>query len=561
MRKKFIGSVRFVGILLFLTAFTFVHAQSPFVTLWKTDNTGESGNNQIKIPANGEYNYSWEENSNPTNNGSGNAYGEHTITFPSAGVYKLSMTPTGSDPFNSIRFDDMGDSNKILAIQQWGDVVWSSFENAYWGAQNMIITATDIPNLTNVTVMRGAFRETGIGDVPNINNWDVSGVTDMTGMFYQALGFNSEIGSWDVGNVFTFEKMFFGAVGFNQPIGNWNMSHAFLLTSMFEGATNFNQPIGSWDVSQVEDMGYLFAFAQNFNQDISGWDTSSNSNFDGMFFSASNFNKPLNNWNTQNMSRTDYMFLGASSFNQPLDNWDVSNVYSMYGTFADAASFNQPLNNWNVSNVIDFGLMFQGAVSFDQPLDNWDVSSAMYMYDMFVNASAFDRSLASWTMTNLENPMFGDNAFTLRNSGVSCENYSDALRGWANNSQSPHGIKFTAGGLSYSPAAVVYRNKLINDFGWTISGDTVGGCSLGVDDTAAVSFSIHPNPATDFGMITGIKDIKTIQLYDLTGKLIQNHNVQGESFRIDLSGLAPGVYVVKVSNSNGKVNSQKLIRK
>ena len=35
----------------------------------------------------------------------------------------------------------------------------------------------------------------------HISDWDVSNVTDMNAMFFEADSFNQDIGDWDVGNV------------------------------------------------------------------------------------------------------------------------------------------------------------------------------------------------------------------------------------------------------------------------------------------------------------------------------------------------------------------------
>ena len=81
----------------------------------------------------------------------------------------------------------------------------------------------------------------------NISDWDVSGVTDMTGMFSGASNFNKDISDWDVSSV---ENMSF----------------------MFHNASSFNGDISKWDVSKVKNMSFMFHNASSFNGDISQWD-------------------------------------------------------------------------------------------------------------------------------------------------------------------------------------------------------------------------------------------------------------------------------------------------
>ena len=57
-----------------------------------------------------------------------------------------------------------------------------------------------------------------------INNWDVSNVTDMYKMFHEARSFNQPLNNWNVSNVENMAWMFYKARSFNQPLNNWNVS-------------------------------------------------------------------------------------------------------------------------------------------------------------------------------------------------------------------------------------------------------------------------------------------------------------------------------------------------
>ena len=104
-----------------------------------------------------------------------------------------------------------------------------------------------------------------------IGDWNVSGVTNMRNMFYNATSFNQPIGDWDVSNVADMSQMFADAISFNQPIGDWDVSNVTDMNVMFYNVESFNQPIGDWDVSNVTNMYAMFYYAESFNQDISSW--------------------------------------------------------------------------------------------------------------------------------------------------------------------------------------------------------------------------------------------------------------------------------------------------
>ena len=59
-----------------------------------------------------------------------------------------------------------------------------------------------------------------------INNWDVSKVTDMSEMFIGARSFNQPLNNWDVSKVTNMENMFYGAGSFKQPLNKWNVSNS-----------------------------------------------------------------------------------------------------------------------------------------------------------------------------------------------------------------------------------------------------------------------------------------------------------------------------------------------
>src|SRR5690625_4089504 len=53
----------------------------PFITVWKTDNPGSSSDTQIRIPASGMFDYTWEEVGNASNSGTGSSNDATIIDF------------------------------------------------------------------------------------------------------------------------------------------------------------------------------------------------------------------------------------------------------------------------------------------------------------------------------------------------------------------------------------------------------------------------------------------------------------------------------------------------
>ena len=194
-----------------------------------------------------------------------------------------------------------------------------------------------------------------------IGTWDISGIEDLSNVFYFKNDFNEDISSWNTSNVTRMHYMFQGASSFNQNLSSWNTSNVRTMYGMFCHAKKFNQKISSWDTSNVTTMHGMFYYASNFNQDISSWNTSNVTTMDSMFHFASNFNQDTSSWNTSNVTTMHSMFHSAVNFNQDLSCWNISNVTRMKYMFYRARSFNQDLSCWKntlQNNVVDSHCMF-----------------------------------------------------------------------------------------------------------------------------------------------------------------------------------------------------------
>ncbi|MFN8354778.1 MAG: BspA family leucine-rich repeat surface protein [Spirosomataceae bacterium] len=165
----------------------------PFITKWKTDNAGTSNSTSITIPTSGTgYNYDvdWE------NDGIYDEFGKTgsvTHDYGTAGTYTVAIR--GSFP--RIYFNNSGDKSKLLDVTQWGDIAWTSMASAFYGCNNLNISASDVPSLPSVTDFSSMFRScTNLSGPSNIGTWNVTGVNNMQAMFSGASVFNQSLGAW-----------------------------------------------------------------------------------------------------------------------------------------------------------------------------------------------------------------------------------------------------------------------------------------------------------------------------------------------------------------------------
>ena len=372
-----------------------------FVTTWRV----AANDKTITIPvggATGTYTIHWGDGTN-----SADVSGDQSHTYESAGDYTVRI----SGDFTRIHLgSDSANAQQLKSIDQWGSTQWSSMESAFRGASNMIYNATDSPDLSGVSDMSGMFRGASSfnGD---ISDWGVSSVTTMSYMFSGASSFNGDISDWDTSSVTDMSYMFLGASdirdkftiasSFNGDISDWDTSSVTDMSYMFYKASSFNGDISDWDTSSVTTMRSMFYKAYAFNGDLSDWDTSSVTDMRFMFLAASSFNGNLSGWDVSAVTSMHQMFLSAYAFNGDLSGWDTSSVTDMSGMFDEATSFNGNLSGWNVSSVTDMSTMFLAAASFNSDLSDWDVSSVTDMRDMFWNANSFNSDLSGWDVSGV----------------------------------------------------------------------------------------------------------------------------------------------------------------
>ncbi|MGJ3236427.1 BspA family leucine-rich repeat surface protein [Marivirga sp.] len=490
MRRHFIGGKKLVD---------------PTSTVFEVETNSPDQTFEITLFLDGNYNFEvdWGDGSINTITTYNDANLIHN--YSNTGNYDVVLTGT----VNGIKILNQP---RIKYIKQWGSALnWAGFENC--GLLEDL--STDIPQSFRNNSMASFFlNSTSFTGGVNMNNWNVSGITEFTQCFRDT-SFNSNINNWDVSSASKLDIMFFGTP-FNQPLNNWDVSNCidframfhscpdfnqditawtfnsvtnFTLAEMFISANSFNQDISTWDVSNCNNMSYMFQNNTIFNQDISTWNVSSVTTMRSMFqgsvfnidisswnvsgvtnmqdmFRASQYNKPLNTWNVSNVTTMSAMFF-QSQFNQPLNSWVTSACNNMQSMFR-SCPFNQDISTWNVSSLINGFGMFQDNTLFNQDLSNWSTGVLNDTRNMFRNTSA-NFNASSWVVQNLS---FADNMFL--DSDLSTSNYDALLVGWE--SQKPNleqGVLLGLGTTQYTAGseAETARANLTDpaQFNWTIT--------------------------------------------------------------------------------------------
>ena len=215
MKNIHVFSVRLLLVVGFFSIFTVnfftnkaAAGVTAFITTWQT-NVIDPTDSSLTIPVYSDevydYTIDWGDGS-VTTSVSGNA----SHTYASPGTYSVEI----SGLFPGVNFNNYPDAPKLLSIDQWGDNEWQDMTDAFEGAINMHINATDTPNM--------------------------SAVTSMNSIFAGATAMNESVSDWDVSNVINFSYTFYGAHSFDQPLDTWDVSKSQTFLGMFQDARSFN---------------------------------------------------------------------------------------------------------------------------------------------------------------------------------------------------------------------------------------------------------------------------------------------------------------------------------
>jgi hypothetical protein len=108
--------------------------------------------------------------------------------------------------------------------------------------------------------------------------------------------------------------------------------------------------------------------------------------------------------------------------------------------------------------------------------------------------------------------------------------------------------------LSATADLVFYKLNLINEDG---SSDFSNIVAINRNSVAPVITNVYPNPATTSLLVSleGVDaEVSTITIQDLSGKIVYSTETSDVATLLNINELNKGLYLIKVSNSNGIVS-------
>ncbi len=104
---------------------------------------------------------------------------------------------------------------------------------------------------------------------------------------------------------------------------------------------------------------------------------------------------------------------------------------------------------------------------------------------------------------------------------------------------------------------VFYDKSNPNDSAAFTTQVTIG--PTGVEITSPESFTITPNPATDYINVSFDGTVDVIKIYYISGIIVNTIDINNDNARIDISTLPQGVYLLNAYNGKGSIYTRRFV--
>lgn len=189
-------------------------------------------------------------------------------------------------------------------------------------------------DLSDVVSMRYMFCGDAFTDISDFNALDMSHVRDINNLFAGNKIEHVDLNNWDVSNITDMGGLFSDNQNTLQTVdvSRWNVRSLQIAAAMFQwDRTLMTVDMSGWDVSALKDCGTMFEGCWNVT-DIKtgpGWNHTGNLTSAGSMFHDVHSIKSLDlsGWDTHSLTNISWMFAEMQSLeNLNLSGWDVTHI-------------------------------------------------------------------------------------------------------------------------------------------------------------------------------------------------------------------------------------------
>ena len=157
--------------------------------------------------------------------------------------------------------------------------------------EHIDISAWDVSNVTNMDGLFANCRRLEI----DISDWDVSKVECSSYMFYGCRKFNCDLGKWNTKSLHRAQFMFFCCAAFEgNGLENWDVSGVENMTSMFAYCDKFSANLSNWEIGSCTLFSDMFREDLKLKCNFEPWKNKmwDKAKIDDMFYGCSAKTKP-----------------------------------------------------------------------------------------------------------------------------------------------------------------------------------------------------------------------------------------------------------------------------
>ncbi|MBQ6063645.1 MAG: BspA family leucine-rich repeat surface protein [Prevotella sp.] len=256
----------------------------------------------------------------------------------------------------------------------------------------------------------------GLVNIFNMENLNMSKVTDMSGMFSGCFNLESfDVGGYDnfdTSNVTDMSHLFANCVKlYRVPLDYFGTQNVTDMSYMFYNCSQLSleySGFGAFYTPKLTNMSRMFAGCfrssnyvdlgdfgywdyRSLDLDLSFFDTSNVTDMSGLFEGCDGLSSiDLSSFTTANVTNMSYMFSGCSGLSEiDLSNFETSKVTDMSGMFSGCSGLSEiDLSNFETSQVTDMSGMFSGCSGLPSiDLGNFETYNVTNMGSMFSDCS------------------------------------------------------------------------------------------------------------------------------------------------------------------------------
>jgi surface protein len=380
-----------------------------------------------------------------------------THNYSAAGSYIIRISGTATGRFKGFLTNPVENLTNILneptfqhpatyltSVSSFGQLGFTSMRYAFSGCINLVSVPSTLPSsVTDISYMFSAAKSFS----QNLGTWNVSNITNATGIFDNACPMRSSTGvnyppfSSAFRTTNPYSGSYYGrsispmvlkynlsasngmGLIISLPIGNQTNMNDIQIVDWGNGIVNVYKP--RENLTQA-DPDYFMVFHEykdmtnqapqygEFTITVYGTNSTNSIKIVEPYNNSAVEIYPrfgildgdrlteISSWGNifTNITDMSYLFRGCFSLTTlappPLTVTNITGLFMETG-------FDQDISSWNVTNITNMSELFFGAENFNKPLNSWNISNVTNMRRMFRSAISFNQPLNLWNVSNVTN--------------------------------------------------------------------------------------------------------------------------------------------------------------